>query len=649
MSAILWITAFALAPFAATSALAGQQDPEHNERQPVKVTADFSTWVDYPLVKTKFGVYNSGYVPRYLGAYRRDLHLFGEVRPDSLRFDGGLGSPRGIIFHNPPMISGTPPEIEYDFRQVDEFLEILRSQDVKPYWSYSYVPENLVQPGQNFRHPPSDLDVWAEVIGTVARHLHESGEFNGYHEIYNEPDNADFFLGTKEDYLDMYEWAVTAIREVAPDARVGGPALAFRDSWVDPFLDRVTENGLPLDFFSFHFYPGNPYEAGNVRDVIDMVRHKLDLRPELATTEMHLNEYNALPINYPEDGPQQKHHLASEMLSDYAYFISQPALTKVHWAQFMDTAGGNWSGIISVSGHRKAVFNGYRIYNMMPVDRRLVSVDGPPGVGGMASSDDHKAALVIWNRSGAGHPFRLDLKHVPFESGDVRIYRIDADHASWGDNPANEELVPVETHEGVAMSDFSWSGDVPDGGVVYIEADDQTEPIHFAPEEVAVPLRVLHYYPDRRKRSYADFDRRTWTARLGMAGEEWGQSMVGVIARDLPEKLSISITVDGELRKLDANSLLGMRLDYEVDNQYAHSVLFHGPHNDGTELYSPRRWATVPWGARPRNDEVVRVTNSAEFEIDVTGHAPPGWTGTALITFILQNAGADVRAKVVVR
>lgn len=627
----------------------GEERTDTNVQERAVVTADFGKWVDYPLVKSKFSAYNSGYVPGHVDTYRRDIKLFDEVRPDSLRFDGGLGSPRYILLSIPPMVSGTPSDLEYDFRQADQLLDLLSAHGVDAYWCYSYVPECLVGPGQDFRHPPSDMGAWERVISAVAGHFHESGRAIAYHEIYNEPDNRDFFVGSRQDYLAMYGRAARAIRAVDPEARVGGPSLAFSDSWVEPFLDCITGEQLPLDFFSFHYYPGVPYSAPNVQGVVSMVRHELGRRPHLATTEMHLNEYNSLPINYPEDGPQQKHGLAAALLSDYCYFVSQPCLTKVHWAQFMDTGGSNWSGMISIDGRRKAVFNAYRIYAMMPVDRRAVSVDGPPGLGGMASSDDHRSGVVVWNRSGAAQPVKLSLSGVPFARGDVRIYRIDSQHASWGDNPANEDLAPVEVRTNIDMRDANWAGDIPDGGVVYIQADDGTRLSELAPSPTAKVVRVLHYYPDRSKRCYADFDRNTWIARLGMAGEEWADAEVGVVAQGLPRTLAVSMQVDGELRKLDSNSLLGIRLDYHAGAGYTRSVLFHGPYSGGADLYSSRRWVSHPWGTKQTADEVVSVPDCARFDIPVLKHAPPGWSGRAVITFILQNAGPTVRAKIALR
>ncbi len=595
----------------------------------VVVRADFGKWVDYPLVKTKFAAYNSGWVPGHLKTYKRDVGLFDEVRPDALRIDGVLGSPRGILFSDPPIVSGKAPDLKYAFRQADELIDMMRAHNVGTYWCYSYVPEAL---GGSFKTPPADPARWGEVCGALAKHFAESGHPVAYHEIYNEPDNRDFFAGTVQDYIALYETGVRAIRAADPDAVVGGPALAFTDAWIEPFLGHVTRSRLPLDFFSFHYYPGVPYKAQSIRGVVETMRDALGKHRELATTEMHLTEYNSLPINYPEDGPQQKHRLAAQLLSDFAYFITQPSLTKVFWAQFMDTGGGNWSGLISIDGHRKAAFNAWKLYSMMPVDRRAVTIEGPEGIGGMASSDEHRAGLLVWNLSGASRSVKLSLDGAPFSRGTLRVYRIDAEHASWGDDPSNESLMPVEERRDISAKDLTWTGDIPDGGVVYVEAHDGT--VIPQPTPTAEVERIYYYFPDRMSKAYADFDRNTWTARLGMGGEESADAVVGVRASNLPPALDVSISVGGKFRDNGLDTLPAVQVDYEASGAYRKSVLFRkGIGNAGKPL---------PWGTKARPDHVTRLGGT----LDLAKYAPEGWNGRAIITFRMHNTGPDSRAKI---
>src|SRR3954468_10469094 len=105
----------------------------------VRVTADFAVEVDYPLVKSKFGVFNSGIVPA--ARYERDAKLHGEVRPDSLRIDLGWGGHWAGWTKEP--ITGDARAPRFEFAETDRIADALRGQDVLPYWSYCYVPNPL--------------------------------------------------------------------------------------------------------------------------------------------------------------------------------------------------------------------------------------------------------------------------------------------------------------------------------------------------------------------------------------------------------------------------------------------------------------------------------------------------------------------------
>jgi hypothetical protein len=101
------------------------------------------------------------------------------------------------------------------------------------------------------------------------------------------------------------------------------------------------------------------------------------------------------------------------LLQDFHDLLAYPCLTKVSWAQFLDSGQDNYSGMVSFEGRRKAVFNAYNVYMGMPVDRRRVSVSGSQEVGGMAATDGHRADLVLWNRSDDDQTVSVDLSHAP--------------------------------------------------------------------------------------------------------------------------------------------------------------------------------------------------------------------------------------------
>lgn len=610
---------------------------------PVTVTADFAQSADYPLVKSKFAVFNSGIVP--LSRYQRDIALYDEVHPDSLRIDLGWGGHWCGWTKEP--ITGTADAPQFDFAEMDAIAALLHQHHVGAYWSYCYIPDPLKPSPRGWRGPPKDPNAWGKVLSAMASHYRAmpGGNPVTYQEVYNEPDNRDFFRGSLDDYLALYRTGATAMRQADPDAMIGGPALAFTVPWVKPFLDTVSKEKLPLDFFSFHYYPGVPTTPRDLPGLLKAMYAQLDAHPEFATTELHLNEYNSYKIDYPQGGRQDHFPLASAFLDDVAFFLTQPALARVYWAQFQDSARGNYSGMISLDGHRKAVFNAYALYARMPVDRRRLTIDGPAGVNGLASADERHAMVLLWNRSVADRDVAIALNRLAPDGGRLHVYRIDAHQASWGDDPAAERLDDAEPPRDVHGPEATWSGNLSADAVVCLDVE--------RPGVAARPwkspgrlVRELHDVPDRSSKCYAQWERGDWTAYLAMAGERAGQCTVGVTAENVSQKIHVTVRGEGLAAEQTepAAGVLSLRVDYQVGGAYTKSIALHGPLG-AIDLFGGKS-PPPRWGTSRDADEVVKVPDFAEFDVDLAAHAPAGWSGRVQLTAMLRNAGPGARTQV---
>lgn len=612
----------------------------------IDARVDFTTFVDYPITKTKFAIFNSCIVP--LSTYQRDAEFFTIAKPESLRIDLGWGTNWAGWTEQP--IIGTPGEPVLQLREMDAIAQILNDAGVLPYWSYCYTPTPLQDPPGDWRSVPKDMAQFAQVLGLVAQHYRMLRGTNpvGYHEVFNEPDNTDFTVGDMDDYFEMYEHGSVAIRENDPEGLVGGPALAFTYSWIDPFVEVVAEKELPLDFFSTHIYGTND-GFSSLDQMLDASRDSLDRFPQLSTVEIHLNEFNSYVIDYPLDGTQQKHRLAAAFLRDIEHLLARPEVTLVHWAQFLDSGSDNYSGMISIDGHRKAVFNAAEIFARLPIDRVRLEMDTSPDIGGMAGVEDHRAGLVIWNLAPGKKDIALNLANLPFPSGTIREYRIDAEHSSWGDGTVNEGLEQTKVGENVDLADITWATSVEGGGVLYLEIEDGNGIPDSDTVLVGRWVRTHHYYPSRTTTAWADFDKSTWTFRLGSAADAEADLEIGVTADALPETLTVTLELDGTPQPTDANALLGLRLDFFDGQDFVQSVLLHGSSDAADNLSGIDRKALMPWGTRRTPDRVTDVKNLNGFVLHLADHAPGTWNGRTLITAIMHNVGTNVRAKMQLR
>ena len=594
------------------------------------VVADFSVAVDPPLAK-KFDFMNSGIVPMW--RYRRDLDLIDELKTQSLRIDLFWGEPQ-INGWTTEMISGDVGDLQFDFNEIDELSRMLMARGIGGYWSYCYNPLPL-QAGFGHASHPSNLEAWREIMFQFARHFKENGLRPEYHAIWNEPDLDIFYNRPVEIYSQLYKYGVQGLRAGDPDAFVGGPDLAFTDEWIDPFLDFVEENELPLDFFAFHAIGVSPVSRVNT------ARRKFKDRPYFDTTELVFSELNPSMIFNTPLAPVVRYTQAALILDHIARLVDQPDITRVHWAQFMDSSVDTL-GVVSLDGHRRAAYNAFMLYAMMPVDRR--SVEASKSLSALASTDAHTSGLLLWNRSRSDKTVTVALDNIPFARGTLRVYRIDEEHASYFENPGIEDLTAVEVFEDVGTINLTWQGDIPDHGVVYLEVSDGSGESELTRvDAVAHIIRVNRYFPDRTKDNYADFDRSTWIARLGMGSEDYADSRLGIVLEDLPSALEVSFATEGAPRHLDANSLLGLRLDYPAGGSYTKSVLLHGG------LHNSARGTPMPWGTERRADEVVEMDGLSTVQLEPALYAPEGWSGRLILTLLMQNTGAGTRAKISIR
>jgi xylan 1,4-beta-xylosidase len=613
-----------------------------------EVYVDYAAGIDNPLIKTKFNVYDP--VGPTLEQFNRNVKIINELNIETYRIELGWGR-RYSGFGLNRMINGTPDSLVYNFEPLDHMVTELKKQNVLLHGAYCYCPfplqDTTIEKYRDSR-APSSIEKWKEIVTAVARHYVDMGIPFGVDEVWNEADGLYvFYSGTEEEFQQVYKATVEGILSVNPDATIAGPASAPELVWYRSFPEFVAGEKLPMDAFTFHHYGS----AELALHSIDKVTNSLDRFPHFKTTSMVMDEWHSADLIEPwcrDDDVRSTYEGASQLLHDFSVLLTRPELTSVSWAWYTDPsrARATCMGLITSDGHRKAVFNAWKIYGNMPVDRKKVTVIGP--LEAMASCDEHNIGVVIWNPGPYRRRIDVHLDNIPFARGDVRIYRIDTLHASWGDG-GEENLIPVESFTDVDLTGWEWLDHIiPEHGIIYIEADDKSGLSELTPVNVANVIKVNHYYLERGTSSWSDFDRKTWIARLGTGDDKDAEQRVGVLANDLPDVLNTKIIVEGNLQKLDKNSLLGIRVDYEANGSYSKAVLFHGAYG-GIDLYSDERNAFSPWGTIKKADEIIYVNDLAQFKIPIKQKAPEKWQGKAHISFIMQNTGAGTRAKIILR
>jgi xylan 1,4-beta-xylosidase len=383
-------------------------------------------------------------VQRQLLLARRELGF------EYLRFHGIFNDEMGILH---PSGDG-----RYNFTLIDEALDFLVDNGMKPFVELSFMPTAIASGDKTvffYRGnvtPPREWEKWEALIDAFVGHLvrrYTLAEVRRwYFEVWNEPNISDFWSGSFEDYIRLYKISAQRIKAVDQDISVGGPALCsfqFSEapSYLDRFLSACRAEALPLDFVSGHPYPvwvsmkddawaeelrGPDQTRKDMQWIRDFVR--ASAYPD---AEIHLDEWNS--TSNCHDLIHDTAFMAPFILRNY---LSCQGLANslCYWAlsDCFEEAGvpGNefhgGFGLLSKSGLKKPQYHAFMALRRLgdtvlaQGDDFIITSD-PDGEGFQALAWNY----LHYDKSYAeGDKSALDYydRYAVFERGDRRLFRI---------------------------------------------------------------------------------------------------------------------------------------------------------------------------------------------------------------------------------
>ncbi len=147
----------------------------------------------------------------------------------------------------------------YDFSTIDPLMAVAAGSDYEVFYrlgrSYGYPPLD----------PTTDPARWADIASHVIQHYNEGWPDGGgyeygieYWEIFNEPDHGKFYGGSADDWNQFFGTVHAILDERHPDVKLGCCGFGG-DAWREGFLAYCEEQGIELDFVSWHLYePEDP-------------------------------------------------------------------------------------------------------------------------------------------------------------------------------------------------------------------------------------------------------------------------------------------------------------------------------------------------------------------------------------------------------
>lgn len=319
----------------------------------------------------------------------------------------------------------------YDFTFTDKLMEALDENGVEPFYRLGVTIENYAYIKPYNIYPPKDNLQWARICEGIIRH-YTQGWANGYHfnirywEIWNEPENSDnkkflnqMWLGTDEQYFELYSTASKYLKQRFPHLKIGGYASCgflglyieedndFYDcskyymDYFDRFLAYVKETNSPLDFFSWHNYNG-PEE---ITTCAKYARKRLD-EEGFKDTETSLNEWHCFP---------QERGSARHCAVNTAILLAMQDLP-IDTAMFYDARLGvsMYGGLFNPLTYEPfKLYYGFKAFNELYRRGNQVKVDlNEKGVYAVCAKGEEDYCLLISNTNDRGIALNTNIGNV---------------------------------------------------------------------------------------------------------------------------------------------------------------------------------------------------------------------------------------------
>jgi hypothetical protein len=161
---------------------------------------------------------------------------------------------------------------QYDFEFWDDFVELAvgeRGIELIPYVAYTPRWNATSERDDFWRAPPRDASELGELLGLLASRY--AGRIRSW-EIWNEPDNRDYWLGSAAQYAALVEAGSRAVRAADPSARVVLGGLAGNVDFLRELFDELDVAPL-VDVVNLHAYyeTWNPSPVESIGDYVDDV------------------------------------------------------------------------------------------------------------------------------------------------------------------------------------------------------------------------------------------------------------------------------------------------------------------------------------------------------------------------------------------
>lgn len=600
------------------------------------INVDHGKWVFDPLAK-RFGVN----MPASTGFDLLKNHA-DDLKDLNLRYvrvSTGWGQEATGSLYDTDQVSVSGDNITYKYDRIDEVIDIITAGGAQPLF-VSRCPKAF---GASVSAVPETTgNAWYNLHKDFAAHWTSKGIKGASYEILEGVETPASFQGSAADYANVYQLAAQGIvdgenrshilSKVIPASSIG----AFNPD-AKNLINNKNMHGLAGQATGFDELKKKLTEGGEFREQANATFEWEVFVSAFNTADNKsaASVNNEAVISFLN---------AAEMVLDYS------DVTRIYISQFLDGNDGT-KGLIGADGTKTALYYALKLYNEMPMDRKEVS--GLNKLKALASSDSGSATTVVWNASGAEQSATITMNNIPFATGTVKMYTIDASHSNNG-------TLAVEDLGALNGNSYAKNITVPVNGSVFLVAENSQEVTAYSIPGQYVNDHHMWWFKVSEPWAWHIFDPNTMTIYLGdrnyasKYGKEdagdWGVSHMAVDLKDVPEQINVKVDMIGKTEWKDANSAVYFRIDYErafVDEEEGESMIYYGSsvvYADKVHaVFDPEHGSnptSYPNGEKETAVEEVDYTAADGVVVDLKKNAPRDWTGNIRIIAYLQNPGA---------
>ncbi|MDT8069325.1 MAG: beta-galactosidase [Terriglobia bacterium] len=307
--------------------------------------------------------------------------------------------------------NGIEPEPgKFDFRFWDMLVDEASRAGIQIIPYVAYTPEWAARKKQQFwEQPPSDQGAFTRVMTALATHFR--GRIHSW-ELWNEPDNHDYWQGSAGEFADMVIPAAQAVRRADPNAKIVlggmsyGPSAFFNDLVSKHHIERY------FDVIALHAYPESWHE-GRAEEVFQQIL------PEMKALIDHAHNPPALWLNemgYADYRYDRSHasiygtniyysyehtarYTADFLLKSFLMTAASGDVSLAGWYRIDDFRENDprmssdkvndHLGVVRADGSRKPDFYAFRLFNTL-LSQPFRVIDNPTTVSGK----DYSQAVV---------------------------------------------------------------------------------------------------------------------------------------------------------------------------------------------------------------------------------------------------------------